>query len=71
MGLCLDAVAAEKELLVWLRVCYLRLRNVINPAQNPIAQPNHDERTLDLFWPLSGGCMEILKSNPIELSVIR
>ena len=40
-------VAAEKDQLVRLRAgcCQLRSSNEINPAHNPIASPNHDERT--------------------------
>jgi len=40
-------VAAEKDQLAWLgaRCCQLRSSNEINPARNPIASPNHDERT--------------------------
>jgi len=40
-------VAAEKDQLVRLRARCGRLRssNEINPARNPIASPNHDERT--------------------------
>jgi len=40
-------VAAEKDQLVQLRArcCRLRSSNEINPAHNPIASPNHDERT--------------------------
>jgi len=40
-------VAAEKDQLVRLRAhcCRLRSSNEINPARNPIASPNHDERT--------------------------
>ena len=40
-------VAAEKDYLVQLRACccLLRSSNEINPARNPSASPNHDERT--------------------------
>ena len=47
VGFRVFTVAAEKDQLVRLRArcCRLRSSNEINPAPNPIASPNHDERT--------------------------